>query len=208
VAIWLWPVASRRAATRTIGPTNIPNNGGKLNAAYSAYSEGRLQAPIDLRNATLADLPSLKIDYKPVPLGIIDNGHTIQVKYPSGSTLSVGTKTYALQQFHFHHPSEERINGKEFPLVVHLVHADNEGHLMVIAVLFEIGSANALIDTLWRNVLAQKEGVHELSSVAVQASELLPSDLSYFTFQRFPGPRASTPQALCRQRHLGRRSPV
>jgi hypothetical protein len=41
----------------------------------------------------------------------------------------VGETKYALQQFHFHRPSEEKINGKGYEMEVHLVHADQEGKL-------------------------------------------------------------------------------
>jgi carbonic anhydrase len=56
--------------------------------------------------------PPLEFDYKPSPLHIVDNGHTIMVNYKAGSSMSVGGKKYALKQFHFHKPSEEKINGK------------------------------------------------------------------------------------------------
>ena len=39
----------------------------------------------------------------------------------------MGGKNYMLKQFHFHRPSEEKINGKGFEMTVHLVHADQEG---------------------------------------------------------------------------------
>jgi carbonic anhydrase len=41
-----------------------------------------------------------------------NNGHTIQVTVGGGNFITVGNQTYELQQFHFHRPSEERINGK------------------------------------------------------------------------------------------------
>jgi carbonic anhydrase len=135
-----------------------------------------------VKNAKPADLPILKIDYHAVPLNIIDNGHTIQINYAPGSTLTVGDKTYTLKQFHFHHPSEEHVNGKSFPLVAHLVHADADGHLAVIAVLFQPGTANPLIDTLWKNIPAEKEKAQDVPSVSVPAQDLLPSDRGYFTF--------------------------
>jgi carbonic anhydrase len=34
------------------------------------------------------------------------------VNYEPGSSISVGEKKYVLKQFHFHRPSEEKINGK------------------------------------------------------------------------------------------------
>ena len=42
-------------------------------------------------------------------------------------------------QFHFHTPGEERINGKTYPMVAHIVRKDNEGKLAVVAVLFQAG---------------------------------------------------------------------
>jgi carbonic anhydrase len=159
-----------------------PEHWGKLDPAYSLCSTGRMQSPINVKNAKPADLPVLKIDYRAVPLNIIDNGHTVQINYAPGSTFTVGDRTYTLKQFHFHHPAEEQINGKSFPLVAHLVHADADGHLAVIAVLFEHGASNPLIDTLWKNIPAEKEKAQDVPSVSVQAQDLLPSERGYFTF--------------------------
>ena len=159
-----------------------PEQWGKLDPAYSSCSSGRAQSPIDVKDTKPADLPALKIDYREVPLNIIDNGHTIQVNYSPGSILSAGGRTYTLKQFHFHHPSEEHIYGRSFPLVAHLVHLDGEGHLAVIAVLFETGTANALIDTLWKNIPSEKGMAQEVPSVSVQVRDLLPRERAYFTF--------------------------
>ena len=98
-----------------------------------------------------------RLDYKPSPLNIIDNGHTVQINFAAGSTLTVGDKTYTLKQFHFHHPSEEHVNGKTYPLAMHLVHSDEQGHLAVVAILFQEGPANPLIDSLWENIPREKE---------------------------------------------------
>lgn len=160
-----------------------PVHWGKLDSSYAACSLGHTQSPIDIAHAKPADLPTLKLDYKAIPLNIIDNGHTIQVNYTSGSTLTVGDKIYILKQFHFHHPSEEHVNGKGFPLVAHLVHADADGHLAVVAVLFEQGNANPLIDALWRNIPSEKEeNPQDIPSVSIQVQDLLPAEHSYFTY--------------------------
>ena len=112
-----------------------PKEWGNLDSTYAACSVGHTQSPIDIKGARKADLPTLKFDYHTVPLNIIDNGHTIQVNYAPGSTLTVGERIYTLKQFHFHHPSEEHVDGKPLRLVAHLVHADADGHLAVVAVL-------------------------------------------------------------------------
>lgn len=68
--------------------------------------------------------------------------------YPTGSTLTVGHKTYILRQLHFHHPSEEHVNGRGYDMVAHLVHSDAKGRLAVVAILFDKGEANAFPDSI------------------------------------------------------------
>ncbi len=159
-----------------------PNEWGKLDSTYAVCSSGKMQSPIDIRGAQKADLPVLKFEYNSVPLKIIDNGHTIQVDYPAGSTLTVGKKVYMLQQFHFHHPSEEHVNGRAYDMVVHLVHADAEGHLAVVAVFLKRGNANPLIDLLWQNLPPEKGKAADVSRVTINAKDLLTADYGYYTY--------------------------
>jgi carbonic anhydrase len=159
-----------------------PNAWGNLEPDYVACSMGRTQSPIDIRTAKLTDLPPLRFDYQAVPLDIIDNGHTIQVNYAPGSTLTVGGKIYTLKQFHFHHPSEEHVRGHGYDLVAHLVHADAAGHLAVVAVLFEKGSENAFIESLWKNIPSEKGKAVAVSGMTINVKDLLPPDHGYYTF--------------------------
>ena len=159
-----------------------PADWGKLDSTYATCSLGHTQSPIDIKDAKSADLPALKFDYQAVPLNIIDNGHTIQINYPAGSTLAVGDKTYTLKQFHFHHPSEEHINGHGFDLVSHLVHADADGHLAVVAILFKPGAENPLLATLWKSIPSEKEKAVDVPGVMIDVSTLLPDDHGYYTF--------------------------
>jgi carbonic anhydrase len=96
-----------------------PAEWGELDQAFASCQLGKVQSPIDIRDAKAADLPAIKFDYKPAPLKLIDNGHTIQVNYAPGSSIDVGGTRYELVQFHFHKPSEEKIDGKSYPMVVH-----------------------------------------------------------------------------------------
>ncbi|MCE9657656.1 MAG: carbonic anhydrase family protein [Burkholderiales bacterium] len=154
-----------------------------ISPEFSACKLGGLQSPIDIRAAKVADLPAITFDYKPSPLTIIDNGHTIQVNYAPGSSIAVGGARYELVQFHFHRPSEERINGKAHAMVVHLVHRDAAGKLAVVAVLLDKGGSSELIDTLWKNIPKEKEREAAAAGVSVDASALLPKDHRYYTFQ-------------------------
>jgi len=81
------------------------------------------------------------------------------------------------------HPAEEEIGGETFDLVAHLVHGDADGHLAVVAVLFKKGAAHPLLDTLWKNLPAEKEKTVTVSSVSVNAKDLRPAETGYYTYQ-------------------------
>jgi len=159
-----------------------PQHWGSLDPSFATCMTGHRQSPIDITQAKFADLPALKFDYNAVPLSIIDNGHTIMINYAPGSTLAVGGKTYTLKQFHFHHPSEEHIDGKGFDMVAHLVHADADGNLAVVAILFKTGTPNPLLETLWKNIPSEKDKTVEISAVSVNVKDLLPPEHGYYTF--------------------------
>ena len=104
-----------------------------------------------------------------------------QVNVGEGSTMTVMGRTYQLLQFHFHRPSEERINGKTFDMVIHLVHQDEEGKLAVVAVMLDRGNENPLIQTLWNNMpLEVNQDV--TPSVAIDLNSLLPENRAYYTY--------------------------
>jgi carbonic anhydrase len=159
-----------------------PSHWGDLKPEFATCKTGHRQSPIDIRNPQPVDLPPITFDYKPSTLHIIDNGHTIMVNYQPGSSISVGGKKYDLKQFHFHRPSEEKINGKGYAMVVHLVHADQDGKLAVVAVLLEEGKDNPLVRELWNDLPKEKEKEEFLNNVEIDATRILPADRGYYTF--------------------------
>src|SRR4249920_580811 len=160
-----------------------PAEWGALSPEFAACKLGKYQSPIDIRGAKTADLPPIKFDYKPSPLKVVDNGHTIQVNYAPGSSIDVGGVRYELVQFHFHHPSEEKIDGKAHSMVAHLVHKNAEGKLAVVAILIDKGGASELVDTLWKNIPREKEKEATADGVSIDITQLLPENKDYYTFQ-------------------------
>ncbi|HWC18962.1 MAG TPA: carbonic anhydrase family protein [Terriglobales bacterium] len=164
------------------GDARGPSHWGDLDPQFATCKNGHHQSPIDIRNAKKAALPPIRFEYKPSPLHIIDNGHTIMINYRPGSFVWVGDKKYALKQFHFHRPSEERINGKRFEMTVHLVHADDDGKLAVVAVLLEKGEDSPLVHELWNNLPKEKDKEESFDTVQIDLSQILPPDRGYYTF--------------------------
>jgi carbonic anhydrase len=122
---------------------------GDLSADYHLCSKGRNQSPINLTGAVDADLQELNLDYPNRGIvGEVNNGHTIQENLKPGNFLTIQGQQYEAKQFHFHSPSEHQIDGKSFPLEVHIVHANPEGQLAVFGLLFDEGEPNSMLDQL------------------------------------------------------------
>jgi carbonic anhydrase len=103
------------------------------------------------------------------------------VNLPAAGSATLDGVEYKLLQFHFHTPSEEKIDGKSYPLVAHLVHKNAEGQLAVVAVLFKAGKENAALKPVFDHLPA-KEGETRKLDVAVDAADLLPANRAYYAF--------------------------
>jgi carbonic anhydrase len=176
------PLAQHAGPHWSYEGSNGPDHWSALDQTFSACQAGHAQSPIDIRSPKPADLPAIQFAYQPTPLHIINNGHTVQVNYAPGSFITVGATRYQLKQFHFHHPSEERIDGKGFAMVAHLVHASDDGKLAVVAVLLDGGSANPAIATLWQHLPPHEGPEQTLDAVKFDVTGLLPQDRAYYTF--------------------------
>src|ERR1700758_2264634 len=183
-AIWVTTAIAQEhgAAHWSYDGQTGPSHWGDLSAQFAPCKSGHRQSPIDIEGTQKADLPAIQFDYKATPLHIIDNGHTIMINYAPGSSIRVGDKWYELKQFHFHRPSEEKIKGKRYGMVVHLVHAAQDGSVAVVAVLLQQGGDNALIDELWGDLPKEKNQEELLDNVQINVSALLPADRGYYTF--------------------------
>lgn len=160
-----------------------PAHWGTLSKDFALCDTGRNQSPINLTQTIEidADLSEIIFTYPKIPLQVVNNGHTVQVNYTGNGQITLDGRTFNLGQFHFHAPSEHQIEGKSFPLEVHLVHKDTQGEITVIGVLFTEGPANPLIDTVWQHI-PTKVGQNAFVNVAIDALNLLPKDKAYYRY--------------------------
>jgi len=162
-----------------------PSNWGDLDSKYSMCKAGSSQSPINIAKKVIVDADDLQkigFDYKTGAQSVVNNGHTIQVNVKDGSSINVDGIEFSLKQFHFHTPSENQIEGQNFPLEAHFVHASKDGKLAVVAVMFEDGKENPIIKKIW-NKMPHKAGNSAgcgLSSKVI--NDILPKDKDYYRF--------------------------
>jgi len=175
------PVMAAEGAHWSYEDATGPAKWGDLDAANKACAIGAQQSPVDITNTIRAELPAIKLNWPSNVDTIINNGHTIQLNFPAGGSLTLGDTTYHLLQVHFHHPSEHSIAGKRFPMEAHFVHRADNGAIAVVGVLIEEGKAN---DVFHRIVQAMPAAAGPEAKVATEINlqGLLPKNLSYYRY--------------------------
>ncbi len=159
-----------------------PEHWGDISEKFHICSTGMNQSPINIIASVDADLQAIGFGYQSAPTEILNNGHTVQVNVAEGSTMTIDGHTYTLKQYHFHTPSENHIGGKEFPLEAHFVHADAEGNLAVVGVMFEEGAENSELAKLWAHMPMEAGEHHALTSTPEAVTGLLPANREYYRF--------------------------
>jgi carbonic anhydrase len=155
---------------------------GDMQSDFATCKLGKKQSPIDIKGAKKGNLPAIGFNYGQTNAEVVNNGHTIQVNLSGGGDVKVASGDYKLLQFHFHTPSEEKVNGKAYPLVAHLVHKSDAGKLAVVAVLFKQGQKNAALEKVFAAMPAKENGKADLAG-GMNVTKLLPTKRSYWAFE-------------------------
>jgi carbonic anhydrase len=159
-----------------------PEHWGALSPDFKVCELGFEQTPIDIKAGIRSQLTGVQPMFQATPLKILNNGHTIQVNCAPGSKTLIDGQPFELLQFHFHHPSEHKLNGQSFDLELHFVHKSAAGQLAVLGVFIHDGADNAALTPIWAAM--PKETAPEADAGQMIALDsLLPAGRSFFRYQ-------------------------
>ena len=144
--------------------------------------KGKRQSPIDIVETRKQNLPAIVFRYRAAPLRLVNDGHTVRVRFANGSEFQLGKERFALQQAHFHAPGGDKVRGEAFPLAAHLLHKGSDGRLTVIVVLFRLGGGNTAFDKLLEKIPARTAGEQTLADNSVNVAEFLPAAHGYYAY--------------------------
>ena len=170
------------------GP-GAPENWAALSQEYATCADGEQQSPIDISGYTAAETDRpISFSYVSNAKTVRNDGKFVHVDYAPGNILTVGQRAFTLKSAHFHSPSEHRGDGASFAAELHLVHADADGNLTVVGLLFQPGGPSPLV----QEVLDAAPRVGETSSdgFALNASGYTPGELGY---HRYDGSKTTPP---------------
>jgi carbonic anhydrase len=158
-----------------------PEHWGELSPDFKTCQIGKFQSPIDIRHTIEGKLPPLKLNFNTAAEKMVNNGHTIQVNVDDEDEFALDGDIFKLKQYHFHTPSENQIEGRAYPLEAHFVHANAQGELAVIGVMFELGEENTALNPILAAM--PKQVNHEVVvKQRVDMEPLFPKDRHYYRF--------------------------
>ncbi len=138
---------------------------------------GSRQSPFDIvtGSALPAKLPPLAFHYKVADVIVLDHDDQVQFDHGAGNFITIGETRYNLINIHDHTPSEYTLNGRQFPMEIHLVHQDpNTGQLAVVGVFVEAGKPDPGV--------VEEPSVKQPSTVDLKLTDLIPDQKNYFRF--------------------------
>ena len=161
-----------------------PEHWAGMQPDYALCGRGQRQSPIDITSASIKPNQTakpLQFDYRSAPASIVNDGHTVRVRIAKGSQLTIGAEHLSLQQFHFHTPGGDRLQGEEFPLAMHFLHKSRSGQLVSLVLLFRQGAENKAMAGLLPQMPARSDTVeHKLP--AIDPAQWLPAERGYYSY--------------------------
>jgi carbonic anhydrase len=155
-----------------------PTHWAQLSPAYSACGIVGTQSPIRIEPLFAQQERTIQINYQPVGFNMkrqADDTYFFSDK-PVSDTITLDNHTYRLQEIHFHVPAEHQLGNQKYPMEAHLVHADEQGNHLAIAVLMETGTDSPF---LMQELAAMRS--HKLH-VILNPDILLPKKSTYYIY--------------------------
>ncbi|TDZ18792.1 Carbonic anhydrase [Colletotrichum orbiculare MAFF 240422] len=177
---------------------NGPLNWHTLTPNNSACALGKNQSPINVVQSNTKQVQGSTITFAvedhPEGADLENLAGFLEVR--ANGTMKNGGKDFTLRQFHFHTPSEHRINGEHFPLEVHFVwesQAGNGTSLAVVGFPIEVAeTSNPLLAAVFKNIDQVKEvGSHAVTGPLDFSS--LATHLSQNTIYQYSGSLTTPP---------------
>ena len=173
---------------------NTGFEGDKTSALVHLAESGIRQSPINLvmdRALNPANIAPVSFHYHDSIIALKNTGHTIQADCDPANGIIIDGHHYTLRQFHFHARSEHLVDGRDYPMEVHLVHVisdqQNEelpptlaatkpapNSLAVIGVMIKEGRPHELIKDLWTELPKAGDAPLRYKIKGLNASALLP----------------------------------
>ena len=162
------------------GGSSAPENWASLSEEFATCADGQQQSPVDITGYEMTDAEPISFLYDSDAAAVRNDGRFVNIDYAPGSMLSVGKQIFELKSAHLHSPSEHWIDGVSFAAELHLVHADADGLLVAVALLFKMGAPSAAVEAILDDAPAAGSTVS--AGTTLNAGGYAPDKLGYYQY--------------------------
>lgn len=141
---------------------------------------GLSQSPININSQMTegGDSHEIVMNFKD-EINKVDNlGHTVQLDFKKGSSITADDETFDFIQCHFHTPSEHLIDGMTYPMEMHIVNTmsdqpeDATTEYLVISALFKEGKENKFIAEFLNSIPKEEKSSTDMEVGSVKLADL------------------------------------
>ena len=182
----MWPEARHALAAAALAvalTAALATGAGHAAPSADLCRNGQRQSPVAIPDVKAQPGPALRWDYHPAPPRLVNDGHTVRVRFAPGSRLWLGQQALTLQQFHFHTPGGDRLQGEDFPMAMHFLHKSAAGQLVSLVVLFRLGAEHPALAALLPHMPARGQPERRLAAVQLDPAQWLPASHAYYRYE-------------------------
>jgi carbonic anhydrase len=146
---------------------------------------GLIQSPINiLSDQTSSGWHNVTLNFSGEINTVENLGHTVQLNFEPGNTITFDNKVFEFKQLHFHTPAEHLIDGITYPMEMHVVNTlkdQPEGETpeyLVLAFLVKMGKENTFVDRFIDQIPEEAQEAAPIDLNAVKESALFSDSLS------------------------------
>lgn len=146
-------------------------------APFRSSDSHNIQPSFRMPNADCSYPRPLQISYGPGLSMLSRKGSSLEVKTDAEGRMRLGKSVYRFEQLHFHSPGTQLINGQTYPLVAYLVHSNQYGEQVIIAIPFTAGAENPVLTQLFTAIPEYED--EERTVLGFNVADLYPGRLDY-----------------------------
>lgn len=162
-------------------PNSEGHGNGEKSYLIPGLDHGLIQSPINIisdQAGTGSHNVTLNFTGQ---INMVENlGHTVQLDFEPGNTITFDDKVFEFKQLHFHTPSEHLIDGITYPMEMHVVNtlmgqsAGDATEYLVIAFLVKMGKENNFINSFIDQIPEEEK---EVRSVHIDLNAVMGNEM-------------------------------
>lgn len=134
----LMPTSAQAVVWGYQGGGNDDEGWGTLSSDFTTCDLGHSQSPVDLSDPKASAMPPMKMHYRSAAMSMEKKDRTLVVSMRDPGYMTDEGHRWQLEEMRIHTPAEHEVAGKLEPAELHLIHRDDDGKLLIVAVFLDI----------------------------------------------------------------------